>query len=174
VVAAFATEMMHTLTVTASHFLAKHGTVATITHSAHVMGNRFLIKAVVGAVIPFIVAHLGGGGAAKSVAALAGPIVLGVVLAFAAANVITFSEDLAREIAPKIRDALDGDNFREQNKSTLEKMFEDTVNDWGWQFTKAMGLEIDVGEKAKEALDVFVKTKEQAGIEYLKSLRHGL
>jgi|HubBroStandDraft_4_1064222.scaffolds.fasta_scaffold392623_1 hypothetical protein len=62
-------------------------------HSAHVMGSKVLIKAVVGAVVLFIVLYVGGGGAAKSVAALASLAMLGVVPAFAATNIITFPED---------------------------------------------------------------------------------
>lgn len=169
VMAALSKSMVHTFGTTVSHVLAKQATVDSVMHIFNHAGGKYPLHTVATAVVPIIAGQLGGHAAAKSAAALAGPIAVACVLGIAGYCIYHFPKALAKKIALKIRSILSGNNFnRNASKSAIESILEDTAMDLAKEFGKAMLMETETVKNMKEAVKVFVKTKNKAGLEHSK------
>ena len=118
---------------------------------------------VVAAVVSLLATHLGANAAAHSAALLTVGVLVHVILAIGIQQAYLFPKNLAKDVAPKVRDVLAGKEFKDRNESALNVYLKETFQDGAKKFCKLLLKESELGQDVEELEETLAgKAKEAA------------
>jgi hypothetical protein len=157
VISTFATTLVHTMGHSIAQLAVKLATKITLKSVAKV-GGKMIGKMVITGFVSTCAsaaAAKGMGTVAVIIGHIAIPVIIGAIIAFEASQ---FTRNLADAIAPEVRKILAGD-FENKNRSMLEMIGRDSLEDFAMQLGKTLALDNELAEGAKEAAKELAKAK---------------
>lgn len=161
IISTFASTLAHTLTTTVGKLVVKIAAKVSFKTAMKAAGKKIGMVAVTGIVTTCAsvggkaVAAKGFGLIGAVIAHAAIPLIIAAVVAMEAAK---FTGKVADKIAPEVRSVLAGD-FEAKNRSMLEMIGRDSLEDFALQLGKTLALESSLVEHAKETAKEMVKAK---------------